>query len=149
MVRVLFLCTDNYIRSRLAEQWFNHCAANRGLQGQLQARSAGLAVSASSGNIGPMASEAMAALQMRGLEVDPRGLPMPHQVRVSELEQADLVVAVDAEAHRPMVKAAFAAWEPRIQFWQVKDLGEGATGDDPISQLQFNVEALVEQLSQG
>jgi len=62
MVRVLFLCTGNYFRSRFAEQWFNHCVGTRQLHKSYQAGSAGLQVEASSGNVGPMAVEAIAAL---------------------------------------------------------------------------------------
>jgi len=154
MVRVLFLCTGNYFRSRFAEQWFNHCVGTRQLQESYRAGSAGLQVEVSSGNVGPMAVEAIAALGERGLVLDPATLAMPRQVVEGDLELADAVVAVDAEAHRPMVQTRFPQWETRIRFWDVKDLGEGSADPiegsaDPIPQLQQRVEALLEELVAG
>jgi len=145
MDRVLFLCTGNYFRSRFAEQWFNHRARQLGLDDQVQACSAGLGVRPDSGNGGAMAKEALAALQERGLELDPAELALPHQVSRQELEQATLVVAVDAEAHRPMVQAQYPDWEEQITFWSVKDLGEGEADADPIAQLQGRVEHLLQR----
>jgi len=146
MQRVLFLCTGNYFRSRFSEEWFNYCVSSRNLQDRLEAKSAGLAVKLGNGNVGPMAIEAIAALTARGLVLDRTRLQMPHQLSESELMDADCVVAVDAEAHRPMVQAQFPAWESRILFWDVKDLGEGDVGADPITQLQHRVEELVDRL---
>ena len=34
----------------------------------------------------------------------------------ANLQAADVIVAVDAEAHRPMVQDRFPAWENRIRF---------------------------------
>jgi cupin fold WbuC family metalloprotein len=142
---VLFLCTGNYFRSRFAEQWFNHRARQLGLDDQVQACSAGLGVRPDSGNVGPMAKEALAALRERGLELDPADLALPHQVSRQELEQASCVIAVDAEAHRPMVQAQCPDWEEQITFWSVKDLGEGEADADPIVQLQGRVEQLLQR----
>jgi protein-tyrosine phosphatase len=146
MQRVLFLCTGNYFRSRFSEEWFNYCVSSRNLQDRLEAKSAGLAVKPGNGNVGPMAIEAIAALTSRGVVLDRTRLQMPHQLSESELMDADCVVAVDAETHRPMVQAQFPAWESRILFWDVKDLGEGDVGVDPITQLQHRVEELVDRL---
>ena len=133
--------------SRFAEQWFNLCVGTRQLQESYRAGSAGLQVEVSSGNVGPMAVEAIAALGERGLVLDPATLAMPRQVVEGDLELADAVVAVDAEAHRPMVQTRFPQWETRIRFWDVKDLGEGSA--DPITQLQQRVEALLDELVAG
>jgi protein-tyrosine phosphatase len=93
-----------------------------------------------------MAAEAIAALRDRGLELDFDTLPLPRQVTEDLLESANLIVAVDAHAHRPMVREKFPEWESSIQFWQIKDLGEGGLPHDPISLLENAVEDLVEQL---
>lgn len=146
MRRVLFLCTGNYFCSRFSEDWFNYCVRTRNLQDRLEAKSAGLAVHAGNGNVGPMAIEAIAALTARGLVLDRAKLHRPRQLSESELMDADCVVAVDAEAHLPMVQAQFPGWESRILFWNVKDLGDGDVGVDPITQLQHCVEQLVDRL---
>jgi hypothetical protein len=45
-----------------------------------------------------------------------------------------------------MVRDKFPEWELKIQFWEIKDLGEGDLAHDPISLLETAVEDLVEQL---
>lgn len=146
MYSVLFLCTGNYFRSRFAEYWFNRCIALRSLQDQCFSASAGLNVFAGNGNVGPMADEAIAALRVRGLELELPTLPLPRQVTEDLLESADLIVAVDAHAHRPMVRDKFPKWESKIQFWEIKDLAEGGLANDPICLLEVAVEDLVERL---
>jgi protein-tyrosine phosphatase len=146
MRKILFLCTGNYFRSRFSEQWFNYCAIKRNLQLKLIASSAGLNVCDGNGNIGAMAKEAISALNARGVIVNIDSLALPHQVSVAELESADVVVAVDSKAHRPMVYSKFPEWESKVVFWDVKDLGEDALQRDPIQQLQTNVEILISDL---
>lgn len=145
MRTVLFLCTGNYFRSRFSEFWFNHQIALQGNGDDVRAGSAGLKVTSGNGNIGAMAIEAQIALQQRGVAVDPTQLAMPRQVSRDDVEQADVVVAVDAEAHRPMVQELFPDLEAKIRFWSVKDLGEDE-GTDPISLLQHQVDQLINAL---
>ena len=146
MQTVLFLCTGNYFRSRFSELWFNHQIALKGRRDAIHAVSAGLNVRADSGNVGAMAVEAQIALQQRGVAVDPTQLAMPRQVSRDDVEQSDVVVAVDAEAHRPMVQELFPDLEAKIRFWSVKDLGEDE-GTDPISLLQHQVDQLINALT--
>ena len=93
-----------------------------------------------------MAPEAISALQDRGVTIDPASLASPKQVTEADLDAADVVVAVDEAAHRPMVLQQFPTWENRIRFWGVKDLGEEAAGD-PIVQLEQQVKQLHDELS--
>lgn len=146
MYNVLFLCTGNYFRSRFAESWFNQCIALRSLQDQCLSVSAGLNVFAGNGNLGPMAAEAIVALRDRGLELDCATLPQPRQVTEVILRKANLIVAVDAHTHRPMVRDKFPEWESKIEFWEIKDLGEGGLVHDPISLLENAVEDLIDRL---
>ena len=92
-----------------------------------------------------MAPEAISALQDRGVTVDPASLAAPKQVTEADLDAADVVVAVDETAHLPMVQQQFPAWENRIRFWMVKDLGE-EDGVDPIAQLEHRVQQLFDEL---
>jgi len=146
MYNVLFLRIGNYFRSRFAEYWFNRCIELRSLHGQCISASAGLNVSADNGNVGPMAAEAIVALRDRGLELEFAALPLPRQVTEDLLRSANLIVAVDAHVHRPMIREKCPEWESKIQFWEVKDLGECGLAYDPIAQLENAVEDLVEQL---
>ena len=147
-MRVLFLCTGNYFRSRFSQALFQQLIEINQATGALQVDSAGLKVDPSSGNIGPMAPEAISALQHRGVTVDPPSLAAPKQVTEADLEVADVVVAVDEAAHRPMVQQQFPTWEEKIRFWMVKDLGE-EDGVDPIVQLEHRVQQLFDELNPG
>ena len=71
---------------------------------------------------------------------------MPRQVSRHDLEQADVVVAVDADAHRPMVQELFPDLEAKIRFWRVKDLDEVDAVDDPITLLQQQIDQLIKAL---
>ncbi len=144
-MRVLFLCTGNYFRSRFSQALFQQLIEINPATGGLQVDSAGLKVDPSSGNVGPMAPEAISALQDRGVTVDPASLAEPKQVTEADLDAADEVVAVDEAAHPPMVQQQFPAWENRIRFWTVKDLGE-EDGFDPIAQLEHRVQQLFDEL---
>ena len=144
-MRVLFLCTGNYFRSRFSQALFQQLIEINQATGGLQVDSAGLKLDPSSGNVGPMAPEAISALQNRGGTVDPASLAAPKQVTEADLDAADVVVAVDEAAHLPMVQQQFPAWENRIRFWMVKDLGE-EDGVDPIAQLEHRVQQLFDEL---
>ena len=74
-------------------------------------------------------------------------LAMPRQVTEALLQSADRVVAVDEDAHRPMVQALFPAWEETICFWSIKDLGEGDPAVDPIAALERKLNNLLDELS--
>jgi len=71
---------------------------------------------------------------------------MPRQVVEADLQAADVIVAVDAEAHRPMVQDRFPAWKKRIRFWAVQDRGE-EEGRHPIALLEQQVRDLAAELS--
>src|SRR3984957_17882635 len=58
---VLFLCTGNYYRSRFAEIVFNSVAGRMGLPWRASSR--GLALERGVNNVGPMAVEAIKALE--------------------------------------------------------------------------------------
>jgi len=143
---VLFLCTGNYFRSRFSEIWFNHCIVLLSLQDECIACSAGLNVTPDSGNVGPISVEVLSALRHRGIDVDSVNLPSPRQVDENDLLIADLIVAVDAQVHLPMVRSLFPDWESRIVFWDVKDLGDDQGYVEPVTQLQASVERLIDDL---
>ena len=71
---------------------------------------------------------------------------MPRQGVEADLQAADVIVAVDAKAHRPMVQDRFPAWKKRIRFWAVQDLG-GEEGRHPIALLEQQVRDLATELS--
>ena len=80
---VLFLCTGNYYRSRFAEILFNSVAGKMGLP--WKASSAALALERGANNVGPMAGEAVRALQALGVRAAGDCARMPAQVSAGDL----------------------------------------------------------------
>ncbi|MEW6438315.1 MAG: low molecular weight phosphatase family protein [Pseudomonadota bacterium] len=118
MKTVLFLCTGNYYRSRFAEELFNHLAERNGLD--WRARSRGLALERGVHNIGPISTFAEAALSARKIPI--KGIDrMPEQCTNSDLEVADLIIALHEDEHRPLVIERFPLWDSRAEYWRVPD----------------------------
>jgi protein-tyrosine phosphatase len=139
---VLFLCTGNYYRSRLAEHYFNALAAGGGLGWQAVSR--GLRVNLD--NIGPIASDTLDWLARRGISV-PKPFRYPLAVAETDFQTAELVVAVKEAEHRPLLEAQFPGLSGQVEFWHVHDL-DVATADEALPVLAGLVEALVLRLSE-
>jgi protein-tyrosine phosphatase len=116
---VLFLCTGNYYRSRFAEVLFNSVAGKMGLAWQASSR--GLALERGVHNVGPMAAEAIAALEALGVQAPDAVTRLPAQVTVEDLEAADRVVALKHAEHLPLLQERFPVWAEKVEFWHVDD----------------------------
>jgi protein-tyrosine phosphatase len=139
---VLFLCTGNYYRSRLAEHYFNALAGERRLPWRAESR--GLRINPL--NSGPIAQETLCWLGARGIAVpEPPRFPLP--VTDDDLQSAGIVVAIKEAEHRPLLQQHFPARVDRVEFWHVHDL-DVATPEEAIPQLAANVEGLVSRLTQ-
>lgn len=93
MYRVLFVCLGNICRSPSAENIMNHLVTRAGLTGQIECDSAGT----SSYHIGSPPDRRMAAAALQ------QGIPMvgrARQLERSDLEQFDLILAMDDENYR-------------------------------------------------
>ena len=119
---VLFLCTDNYYRSRFAEVLFNSVAGRMGLPWQASSR--GLALERGANNTGPMAVSAVRALEAQGVRAADAVTRLPAQVTADDLEGADRVVALERDEHLPLLHERFPAWAEKVEFWQVDDAPE-------------------------
>jgi predicted translation initiation factor SUI1 len=119
---VLFLCTGNYYRSRFAEILFNSVAGRMGLPWKAWSR--GLALERGVNNVGPMAVEAVSALDALGVRADEAITRLPAQVTSDDLERAALIVALKQEEHLPLLQERFPTWAERVEFWQVDDAPE-------------------------
>ena len=120
MKSLLFLCTGNYYRSRLAEELFNHRAPPAGLR--WIARSRALAIERGIGNVGSLAPFVIRALEERGLVARGANRP-PQQCTITDLEAADRIVALNEIEHRPLLLERFPGWEQRVEYWHVGDVG--------------------------
>lgn len=119
---VLFLCTGNYYRSRFAEVLFNSVAGKMGLPWRASSR--GLALERGVNNVGPMAVEAVKALEAIGVRAGDAITRMPAQVTGDELEGAALIVALKQAEHLPLLQDRFPAWAEKVEFWQIDDAPE-------------------------
>jgi protein-tyrosine phosphatase len=141
MKTVLFLCTGNYYRSRLAEFYFNHLAAEHGQP--WRATSRGLRITGS--NVGPLSAHTRAWLAQQGISAsEPHRMPEP--VKEADFWSAQHIVAVKEAEHRSIIEDAFPQWTDRVEFWHVHDL-DAATPDEAIPQLVAHVDELFQRLT--
>ncbi len=142
MKTVLFICTGNYYRSRFAEIYFNFLAAQKGIEWQADSR--GLLVGEAN-NIGEISHFALEKLHE--LEV---ALPSPHrfpvQLTEDDLQNADLIIALDSDEHRPMIVRLFPRWLEKIELWQVPDVHLVAS-DVALPKIKIEVEDLIARLA--
>jgi protein-tyrosine phosphatase len=139
---ILFICTGNYYRSRFAEELFNALAARLGLG--CRAVSRGLDTERGA-NVGPISPQVLKKLQLLDTPVE-ANLREPLQLGKSDLLEADLVIAVDAEEHKPLMARRFGEWADQALYWHVPDLHlMGA--EEALSRIESNVTLLIQELS--
>jgi protein-tyrosine phosphatase len=140
---VLFLCTGNYYRSRFAEIVFNERAARRGLPWRAESR--GLALERGVNNVGPLSPHAVERLGRMGLSFDGY-LRMPMPVSEDDLKRADLIVAVKADEHRPLLRERHAGWEGRAEYWEIHD-DYDLPPEQALAALERQVDELLDRLA--
>ena len=117
--RILFLCTGNYYRSRLAEELFNRRAGYAAPGWRASSRA--LAIERGAENVGPISEFTVSALAEVDIILAPP-IRFPIACTVQDLERADLVIAMKESEHRPLMRRKFSAWEERVTYWNVHDL---------------------------
>jgi protein-tyrosine phosphatase len=122
--QVLFLCTGNYYRSRLAEEMFNHEARIAGLN--WRAFSRGLATEPSPENVGAISTFALQALNDRSISPAER---FPVVCTIGDLESADRIIALKEAEHRLFLEQRFPGWENRASYWHVHDIDVAEPAD--------------------
>jgi protein-tyrosine phosphatase len=138
---VLFLCTGNYYRSRLAEFYFNHLAVKH----PTPWRAASRGLNITPGNVGPLSAHTRAWLAENDIPVnEPHRMPIP--VLEADFWSADHVVAVKEAEHRSMVSQKFPHWADRVEYWHIHDL-DAATPDVALPILVQHVDDLFTRLA--
>jgi predicted translation initiation factor SUI1 len=89
-----------------------------------KASSRGLALERGINNIGPMAPEAIKALEARGIRAQDAVNRFPAEVKTEDFEAADRVVALKQDEHLPLLQERFPAWVEKVEFWHVNDAPE-------------------------
>ena len=115
-VKLLFLCTGNYYRSRFAEYYVRHRASELGLHWGVDSRGLQLTIS----NVGPLSRFTIAECDRLGISYHPCRPPLA--LTTTDLEQADRTIALKESEHRPLMQQQFPDWERRIEYWQVHDI---------------------------
>lgn len=141
MMRVLFLCSGNYYRSRHAEMYFNWLGCQA--QTPWRAFSRGLALCAS--NVGPVSPHTAARVAALALGVDPYDR-FPEAVSERDFAAAQHVVAVKGAEHRAMIAAAFPHRLAEVEFWEIHDL-DCAEPHDALPALEREVARLFDRLA--
>jgi protein-tyrosine phosphatase len=92
---------------------------------------------------GPLSEFTAYRLTAMGIPFD--GERFPVQLSESDLENADLVVAVKKAEHHAMMVEQFPAWADRIDYWHVDDI-DCATPDEALPICESCVKTLVKTL---
>lgn len=141
MKTVLFLCTGNYYRSRLAEIYFNHLAQDRKVP--WRAISRGLRITPS--NVGPISPHTRAWLAKQNINPEePHRMPIPS--KEADFWEVDHIVAVKEAEHREIMQEFYPHWADRVEYWHIHDL-DAATPDLAIPELVSHVENLFARLT--
>lgn len=140
MQTVLFVCTGNYYRSRYAEMLFN---ATKPATLHWIAISRGF--DPSPVNPGPIADIVIARMRERGYPA-PDPLPHPRRLKEADLQQADRVIALDADEHPSYVEHFFPAWRAQFAFWHVPDL-DRMSASEALGLIEANIAWLIDELS--
>ena len=129
MRKVLFICTGNWYRSRLSEVLFNYYAMMAKLEWRADSR--GMTETSIRG----LSPDAMAYLEQKGLHTyldEPRD---PEAIKVSDLEESDLVITLCRDEHEGMMRERFGQIPKfmenngKLRFWNVFDVPtEAPTG---------------------
>jgi protein-tyrosine phosphatase len=139
---ILFICTGNYYRSRFAEEFFNALASRFRLSWQAVSRGLDAQQGA---NPGPISPHVLKKLKTLDIPVKAR-VREPLQLGETDLVEADLVIALDAEEHKPLMARQFAEWADRTMYWHVPDL-HLMKAEEALSRIECHVSLLVQELS--
>jgi protein-tyrosine phosphatase len=122
-VRVLFLCTGNYYRSRLAEELLRDNAKKADLK--IECDSAGLGNIPNPSNPGPIGIAALHCLQRLGIS-SPSLVRYPKKCTLSDLQAADIIVCLSESEHREMFEKQAGPFldHKRVIYWHVPDVEE-------------------------
>ena len=123
--RVLFVCLGNICRSPAAEGVFLHLLRESGLESEFEVDSAGTG----GWHAGEQADRRMrAAAQKRGVHLP----SLARQVRPSDFEHFDLILAMDSDNRDSLLSSAPAAHRHKVRLFREWDSeGRGEDVPDP------------------
>jgi protein-tyrosine phosphatase len=122
MHTVLFLCTGNYYRSRLAEEIFNLYATRDNITAHAVSRGLGKQWP-NPNNPGPLSKNAKQFLLSLGMADNaPDRMPLP--CTAEDLSRASQIIYLSKQEHTAMFTAMFPHFLiENITFWEIGDVG--------------------------
>jgi len=146
MNKILFLCTGNYYRSRVAEELFNHNAQKKKLNWFAESRALAdedyLRI-----NEGPISPNAVEFLKQRNIPINGQHR-MPETLKNRDLSEYKIIVCMDRDEHYPIVQQQPNLSLHAITFWDIKDLNAEASST-ALSRLEENVNKLIRLIKSG
>ncbi len=121
--KVLFVCSGNYYRSRLAELLFNHYAESE--SAPWSARSRGLLERTAYRGLSHSAIKYLEGRNLAHLADEPRD---PRPLRFDDLERFDLIIGLSRDEHEGMLLTRFGqiprhlAKQGKLRYWNIDDL---------------------------
>lgn len=143
---ILFLCTGNYYRSRIAEEYFNYLADKKNLT--WKAFSQGLAENINElRNPGPVSTHTVSFLKEAGIPIN-KTFRSPESFDPDHLGFYKSIIAMDKDRHQPMLEKWLGKLPQNVVFWDVKDLDEERPSS-ATARLKTYIENLISNLSNG
>jgi low molecular weight protein-tyrosine phosphatase len=139
--KILFICTGNYYRSRYAEHYFNNLALKQNLNWRAVSR--GLATELS-GNIGSISPSVLIRLKEYDIHLE-TPIRFPIQLAKADLQEADIVIALNKPEHQELMQQLFPEWVDRIVYWHIPDLDQ-VSSDVAFSKIEQHVNEQLQHL---
>ena len=138
MDRILFLCTGNYYRSRIAEAVCNHHCQEMGIAAQALSRGLG-SQWPNPKNPGPISQTAKQFLSERRIDTErPDRMPLPCQPE--DLHHATHIIGMSKCEHKPMFMAKFPDFPIiHVTFWEIGDVGVQAVQEAMADIYQYTL----------
>ena len=140
MHKVLFVCTANIFRSRFSEEVYNHLISQKNIPSK--AFSAGLKV----GAYRTRKIYRKALKQLDHFNIKPvRKNELSIHVDDLSLSDFNIIICMDEEEHRPMVKGNHKLSNIDVKYWNIVDEPK-VSGDISLPKCYRKVEKLVYQI---
>lgn len=144
MKNILFVCTGNYYRSRMAEEIFNYWSQYYELN--WKAGSAGLRSDMSaSPNVGSISKHAVEMLGKGDYPIESKGR-WPRSMTEKDFNTSDLIICLNHPEHRPAIEDRFESYAEEPIYWEVPDIDE-LEPEIAFQLIVFEVGRLIYQLS--
>jgi len=121
MSSILFLCTGNYYRSRVAEIYLNHHIEQLRLPWTVTSR--GLAESFSEDNVGSISRHAIKTLETWRIPIPGEAMARkPVHLQPDDFAKHDRIIAVSENEHLPMMQSRFPDYLDHVSYFEIGDL---------------------------